>query len=111
MAVSLKTHLTIIHPYRLNQLNKKEDMVLVKKNIDLDATKNFEKIATNLLKNESVSYEFRTEVGFIQDRVQEHARKNNILFMVMGKKLVTSNNENLSDLMEQIEVPLVIVPS
>lgn len=85
-------------------------MVLVKKNIDLDAAKNFEKIATSLLKNEAMSYEFRTEVGFIQDRVQEYARKNNILFMVMGKKLVTSYNENLNEFMDQIEVPLVIVP-
>ena len=109
MATKLNSHLTIVHPYRLNQSKKKEDMVLVKKNIDVDAANNFEKIAHDLFKNGGLSYDFHVEVGFIQDRVQEHSRKNKILFMVLGKKLA-SNTETLSDLMEQIDVPLVICP-
>ena len=109
MAMKLNSHLTVVHPYRLNQLNKKEDMILLKKSIDVDALKNFEKIAKNLLKSGSLSYDFHVEVGFIQDRIQEHSKKNEIRFMVLGKKLV-SNSEILSELMEHIEVPLVICP-
>jgi len=107
MAVNLNAHLTIIHPYRLNKLDKKEDMVLAKKNIDVDALKNFEKIASDLFKSGGLSYDFHVEVGFIQDRVHEHSIKKEILFMVLGKKLA-SNNEILNELMNQIEVPLVI---
>lgn len=109
MAIKLNAHLTIVHPYRLDQLKKKEDMVLVKKNIDIDATKNFENIAIELFRNGAVSYDFHAEVGFIQDRVQEYSRKKDILFIVLGKNLA-SNKETIGELIEQIEMPLVIIP-
>lgn len=111
MAKKFDAHLTILHPYRLNQLQKKEDMIWVKKKIDQDAAKDFDKIAADLLKNGKISYEFRSEVGFINDRVQEHARKNNTLFLVIGKDFATENKEALNDLIEQTEVPLVIIPA
>jgi len=109
MASKLNTHLTIIHPYRLNQLKKMEDMVLAKKSIDLEAEKNFEVIASSLFKNGAPSYDFHVEVGFIQDRMQDYCRKSDLLFIAIGKKLV-NNGDVLGELMEQLEVPLVIVP-
>jgi Universal stress protein family len=107
MAVKLNSHLTVVHPYRLNQLKKKEDMLLVKKNIDEDALKNFEKISRDIFGGELLSYDFYVEVGFIPDRVQEHSRRNELLFMVLSKKLA-SNDEILAELIEQSKVPLVI---
>jgi len=104
-------HLTILHPYRLNQLDKKEDMVGVKKKLDLDAAKNFELLTGGLLKNKKVSFDFRAEVGFIQDRVQDYARRNNILFLVIGFNLATGNKEILEEVVKEIEAPLVVVPS
>ncbi len=110
IAADLNAHLIIVHPHRLNQLVKNEDHVLAKKKMDIEATKNFEEIATKLFKNSSVSYDFQSEVGFIQDRVKEYIRKNNILLVAMGKKLMTANKETVDELMEQIDVPLVIIP-
>ncbi len=110
MAAHLSAHLIIVHPHRLNQLVKNEDRVLAKKKMDIEATKNFEQVAKNLFKNSSVSYDFQSEIGFIQDRVQEYIRKNNILLVAMGKKLMTANKETVDELMEQIDVPLVIIP-
>src|SRR5579859_1830936 len=94
MAIRLNAHLTIVHPYRLNQLKKKEDIVIMKKNIDIDAVKNFENLAVELFKNGTISYDFHVEVGFIQDRVQEYLRKKDILFIVVGKKLL-NNRETM----------------
>ena len=111
MAERLNVHLTILHPYRLNQLDKKEDMVGVKKKLDLDAAKNFELLTGGLLKNKKVSFDFRAEVGFIQDRVQDYARRNNILFLVIGFNLATGNKEILEEVVKEIEAPLVVVPS
>jgi hypothetical protein len=85
-------------------------MVSVKKSIEQDAERNFERIANGLLKSCKVTYEFRSEVGFIQDRVQDHLRKNNILIFVIGKKLAFENKEVLDQLMEQTDVPLAIIP-
>lgn len=111
LAKKFDAHLTFLHPYRLNQLQKKEDMIWVKKKIDQDAASNFKKIANDLLKNQKIPYEFRSEVGFINDRVQEHARKNKTLFLVIGKDFAAENKEALNDLIAQTEVPLVIIPS
>src|SRR5258708_3218568 len=83
IAIKLSAHLTILHPYRLDQLKKKEDIVLAKKNFDIDATKKFENIAIQLFSNAAISYDFYVEVGFIQDRVQEYLRKKDILFIVL----------------------------
>ena len=111
MARTLKARLTILHPYRLNQLEKKEDIIGVKEKIEKDASKNFEEIANAILKNRPISFEFRSEVGFIHDRVQNYSRSNNILLLAIGKKLALSNKEILPELVEQIETPLVIIPS
>jgi hypothetical protein len=108
MAMKLDVHLTIIHPYRLNQVKRKEDMVLTKRTIDTEAAQNFEAIASGLFKNKTLSYDFHAEVGFIQDRMQEYSRKNDLLFISIGKKLVDSS-DHLWELLNQIEVPLVIV--
>jgi nucleotide-binding universal stress UspA family protein len=111
MAEKLNVHLTILHPYRLNQVDKKEDMVGVKKKLELDASKNFEHLAHGLLKNQKVSFDFRAEVGFIQDRIEDYARRNNILFLVIGGNLANGNKEILEEIIEESEAPLVVVPS
>ena len=106
----LNVHLTILHPYRLNQLDKKEDMVGVKKKLELDAAKNFEQLSRGIFKNTKEPVDFRAEVGFIQDRVQDYARRNNILFFVIGFNLVDGNTEMLKEIVNETEVPLVVIP-
>jgi nucleotide-binding universal stress UspA family protein len=106
----LNVHLTVLHPYRLNQLEKKEDMVAVKKRLDLDAAQNFERIGQGLFNGQKVSVDFRSEVGFIPDRVQDFARRNNILLLVIGVDLAMGTKEGLEEIVKEIEVPLVIIP-
>jgi hypothetical protein len=110
MAEKLNVHLTILHPYRLNQLDKKEDMVGVKKKLERDAAQNFELVAHNLFSNQKVSFDFRVEVGFIQDRIQDYARRNNILFFVIGFNLIDGNEEILKEIENEIKIPLMVVP-
>ncbi len=111
MAEKLDVHLTILHPYRLNQVEKKEDMIGVKKKLDYAATKNFEEISLGILNKLKVPFDFRPEVGFIPDRVQDYARRNNILFVVIGAKLAIENKEIIEEVLKETEAPLVVVPS
>lgn len=104
-------HMTIVYPYRLNVLNRKEDIVQMKKNIDQDAASNFEKIAREVLGGLHVSFDFRSEVGFMNDRVEEHVRKGNVSLVVMSKKMALGSKDNLHDLIDHAGVPLVIVPT
>jgi hypothetical protein len=111
MAEKLNAHLTILHPYRLNQLDKKDDVVGVKKKLELDAAKNFEQLSHGILTNTKEPADFRAEVGFIQDRVQDYARRNGVLFFVIGLNLAVGNKEILEEIIKETEVPLVVVPS
>jgi len=43
--------------------------------------------------------------------VQDYARRNNILFLVIGFNLATGNKEILEEVVKEIEAPLVVVPS
>jgi len=110
LAEKLNVHLTILHPYRLNQVDKKEDMVGVKKRLEQDATKNFELVAHDLFNTQKISFDFRAEVGFIQDRIEDYARRNNILFFVIWFNLIEGNEEILKEIESEIKIPLMVVP-
>jgi len=86
-------------------------MVVVKKKLELDASKNFEHLSHGLFKNQKVSLDFRAEVGFIQDRIEDYARRNKVLFLVIGVNLVNGNKEILEEIIEESEAPLVVVPA
>ena len=101
-------HISILYPYRLDQLRKRDDVVQSKKAIDLEALEKFERLGASLLKEGHVSFDFHSEVGFIRDRIQEHTRKNNVVLLVMSKKIAGS--ESFQELIDEIDVPVVIVP-
>ncbi len=109
-AGSLKSHLTILYPYRLNQLGRMEDVSVVKKNMDREAVQSFKDLAEPIVKDDGVTYDFRAEVGFVSDRVSSYSSKNEIKMIVMSKKIASANPEGLNDLLDIIPVPLVIVP-
>lgn len=110
LAMKLHAHLTIVHPYRLMHTDKKDDTVQAKKELDIKASKNFEKIAVDIFKDVSVTYDFRPEVGFIYDRVRDHSRRSKILFVAIERNFALNKKEALDELIRQIEVPLVIIP-
>ncbi len=106
-----KAKLTVLYPYRLTQLgNSGDDVSQIRKSIDANASQSFSKISKELLKNSDVDLEFRSEVGFMNDRVHAFSKKNKIGLMVMSKKMALSNRDAFNDLLDQIQVPLLIVP-
>ena len=49
--------------------------------------------------------------GFINDRIYSNTRKNDILMVVMSKEMAETNKEALTELVDQLRTPLVIVPA
>lgn len=103
------THLTVLYPYRLLQTSKEDVVELKKKNVEL-ATRKFEALENDYLNGKVTSFEFSPEVGFLTDRIEDHLRKNSILMMVIGKNMNSTNQENLDDLINQVKVPVVVIP-
>jgi nucleotide-binding universal stress UspA family protein len=110
MAKKLEADLTVVYPYRLDVAGKREDVVQGKKDRDTKAVRDFEKMTKDILKDDETKCEFFSEVGFIPDRVEEHVRKRNVLFVVMMKDFALPQKEVFTELLERIQVPLVVIP-
>lgn len=102
-------HISVLYPYRLDQVRRKDNAILTKKDMEHEAMEKFENLIEAHLKSSGVPYEFRSEVGFLRDRIAEHARKNRVVLVVMGKKLAAA--ESFPELLEEINVPVVLVPA
>jgi nucleotide-binding universal stress UspA family protein len=109
MAQQLKVHLTILYTYRLIQ-SQAGEVVQLKKRIEEDAYKQFLDIEKELLIGRGISYDFRTEIGFIADRIEDHAKKNNLNFLVIDKNVSSRSKETFEELMEHIQVPTLVIP-
>jgi len=109
MARQLGAHLTFLYTYRLIQSDSDELMKL-KRNKEEDARKNFAKLEKQYLLGNEISYDFQIEIGFVSDRIEDHAKKNNLIFVVMDKNFKAKNHETLEELIEHIHVPMLLVP-
>lgn len=109
MAQQLKTHVTLLHAYRLTKLHNGE-AVLLKRKMEEEASDSFKTLEKELLMGKDISYDFKSEVGFVTDRVEGHAKSNSIGFVVMGKKTYADNRDRFDELSESMKLPLFIVP-
>ena len=102
--------LTILYTYRLTK-NVAEELVSWKKKVEEEAKKKFIAFESQHLKDIGIKYQFKIEVGFVADRIEDHAKNNPLGFLVIDKTMCTRNKETFDDLIESINVPVVIVPS
>jgi nucleotide-binding universal stress UspA family protein len=109
LARDLKAHLTVLHTYRLLQTQNGE-AVAMKMKTETEAIKNLMALEKELLKGQDITYDLKSEIGFIADRIKEHAKKNKLRLLVIGKHVTTANIESLNEAIEEIGVPLAIVP-
>ncbi len=108
LAKMINAHLTILYTYRLLKQNGK--VIEMKKNIEAEAQSSFRAMESELLIGSGIEYDFKTEVGFVADRVEDHLQKNNVSFLVISKFMTTDNKETFDDLVKDLRMPLVIVP-
>jgi Universal stress protein family len=102
-------HLTILYPYRLFQ-EKKEDVTLLKIRNEELASKKFDIVQQECLSGKNISFDFRAEVGFVADRIEDHLRRNSIVMLVISKNMNAYIQENLAEMIDQIEVPVLVLP-
>ena len=103
------SNLTILFTYRLTK-NAGEELVPWKKRVEEEAKKKFIAFESQHLKDIGIKYEFRIEVGFVADRIEDHAKNNPLGFLVIDKSMCARSKESFDDLIENINVPVVIIP-
>jgi nucleotide-binding universal stress UspA family protein len=108
LAKRLGAHITVLYTYRL--FKRDGEIINSKRIIEEEALLNFGKLERELLAGAGVDYDFKSEVGFVTDRVEEHAKKRDVSFLVMGRGMQSLNKEGFDELVSHLRVPLVIVP-
>ncbi len=103
-------HVTVLYPYRLKGPQNGETVMDMRKKIEAEAQLSFGQLEKDLLSSAQVSYDFKSEVGFLADRVEEHSKNHHVNFLVLDKELRTNHRESFDDLVENTTVPVVIVP-
>jgi hypothetical protein len=109
MAQQLKAHLTILYTYRLIP-SRSGEVIQMKKKIEEDAQQQFKLFEHEFLNGRGITYDFKTEIGFISDRIEDHAKKNDLNFVVMDRNIRAQSTESFSELMENVHVPMLFVP-
>lgn len=109
-ASQTKAHLTVLYPYRLQKLQNGENAFEMRKKIEDDARSKFDKLENELLTGTKISYEFKTEVGFLANRVEAHSKNHGVNFLVVNKDLKTTHRESFDDLVDHTQIPVVIIP-
>lgn len=111
IADSTRSDLKVLYPYRLNQPRNISDVSQWKKSIESDATNNFNRMTSTLLKESTVPCEFKAEVGFVNDRVEVFTDKHNIGLVVISSELAFKSDGAFLDIMEKLKSPLLVVPN
>lgn len=109
LARHMRAHLSILYTYRLIQPRSGE-ILNIKKIIELEAKQKFEILDTEYLQRTGISYDFKVEVGFVSDRIEDRAKNNALDFLVMDKTIRSNSNESFEELLEHIHVPMLLVP-
>lgn len=109
MAQQLHAHLVVLYVYRLNK-PRGEDSIMLKRGIESEALRKFKTLEQSFLSDKGVDYEFRMEVGFISDRIEDHAKRYALSFVVIPLNVKSGNNETFEELLEHIHVPILVVP-
>jgi hypothetical protein len=110
LARELQAHLTLLYTYRLVHV-KGQNALQLKKKMEDDALQNFGSLEKEMLTGTGISYDFKSEVGFIADRVEDHVKKNAIDFLVMNKNISEESKEAFEELVEHLQIPMIIVPA
>ena len=113
LAAQRKSSLTFLFSYRLV-----EPLGLAladyRKSMEAKARQDFDAMVKRLKINSSVRYEFRSEIGFLSDRIEAFIKNNDVELVVLGQDMVRSINEHKGSSLElhiqSEKIPLVIVP-
>jgi hypothetical protein len=108
LAKQLNAHLTLLYTFRLIKMPLNE-AVGYKNKMELEAINNFSIVEKDYLKDSGLTYDFKSEVGFMAHRVEELIRKQHIDFLILDKKL-PGNSETLDELISKVSIPMVLVP-
>jgi nucleotide-binding universal stress UspA family protein len=113
VALRHRTSLIVLFSYRLVQPFE-GTIADYRKNVESKARASFEELIKKVSSHENVKYEFRSEIGFLSDRIEAYVEKNDVGVIVIGHEMANAMNDHkgmsLQQFINTIKVPILIVP-
>jgi hypothetical protein len=113
VALRHRTSLIVLFSYRLVQPFE-GTIADYRKNMENKARTNFEELMKNVSVHGKVKYEFRSEIGFLSDRIEAYLEKNDVGVIVIGQEMANAMNDHkgmsLKQFINNTKVPILIVP-
>lgn len=113
VALRHKTSIIVLFSYRLAQ-SFEGTIGEYRKSVERKAKESFEELIGKVSVHGNVKYEFRSEIGFLSDRIEAYVEKNDVGVIVIGHDMANKMNDHKGLLLQQfisnIKVPILIVP-
>lgn len=108
-----KAHLSVLFPYRLLPTQLSDEASTLKTRIVTEAHEKFLVLEKKFDLMGNIQYEFKTEIGFLADRVESFARKKNVDLVVLSEEQAHSINDQrdrtLKEILEELKIKHLIV--
>lgn len=87
-----------------------DEAVGLKKKMEAQAIDHFSQLEKEILEGSGITYEFKSEVGFVAQRIEELIKKQPIDFLIIDKR-IPGNKEVLDELLSKVHVPIIVIPN
>jgi len=108
-----KAHLSILFSYRLLPAELSDEASTLKNRIVTEAREKFVALEKKYGLPGTVEYEFKTEIGFLADRVESFARKKNVDLVVLSEEQAHTMNDqrgrDLKEILEELNIQHLII--
>ena len=107
----LKMPVMLLCSYRLIQSKASEDVQVIKKRYETLAAEKLKQINTT---QPAIKLSFRSEIGFLSDRIESFLKAEKVKFLVIGNETATSLYEQkgltVTEFIDKVGVQVVIIP-
>lgn len=108
-----QAHLSILFSYRLLPAELSDEASTLKSRILTEVKEKFLTLEKKFGLPGTLDYEFKTEIGFLADRVESFARKKNIDLVVLSEEQAHAMNDqrgrDLKEILEELNIQHLII--
>ncbi len=115
LAGKSNARVTVLFCYRLITSIDDHETLDLKRNMEAEASMKFHALEKDLIKENSFSWDFVTEIGFFPFRIEMFLQKKPVGLIVMGNSIIENFNDykrmSFDQFLKNVKIPVVVVPA
>jgi nucleotide-binding universal stress UspA family protein len=115
LASENNARVTVLFCYRLITPTDDRETLNLKRDMEEEASKKFDALQKDLVKNQVFSCDFVTEIGFYPYRIEIFLKEKPVGLIVMGNSIIDNFHDykrmTFEQFLKNVKVPVVVVPA